>query len=336
MSMMPTARSLTECGFSVDVGYYQFLDEATKIQVTDAALTGMFKFITDKYNSIDFGEIEKSAGDYMKFKYKSLILDNEEILRNIYETSSDAGAAKYIEVLDAIRDISQYLILGQEKLSYLYKKGNGLVQVLYTSMVAGMLYALTALVTNTIRFVTSETDTSMEVLFDEIPGSIGQIHIRNILAVNNDLGTIREVIDKLYASARSGPNGINETVGEALAIATLVIGGIIYLIPKIMVLIREIIYSIYYARVRIADAIDVQVQLLRTNIESLEAGRGNKKVIARQKNVVNKLEALKTKIAVKMDAAESLSRIQQKKENISLNVDKNSEFSVSSGGSLML
>lgn len=336
MSMVPTARALTECGFSVDVGYYQFLDEATKIQVTDAALTGMFKFITDKYNSIDFGEIERSAGDYMKFKYKSLILDNEEILRNIYMTSSDDGAAKYISVLDAIREISNYLVSDREKISYLYKKGNGLVQVLYTSMVAGMLYALTALVTNTIRFVTSETDTSMEVLFDEIPGSIGQIHIKNILSVKKDLGTIREVIDKLYNTARHGSGEINETVGEALAIATLVIGGVIYLIPKIMVLIREIIYSIYYSRVRTAEAIDVQIQLLRTNIESLESGRGNKKVIAQQKNVVTKLEALKTKLAIKMDAAESLSKIQQKKENTSLSVDKNSEFNVVSGGDLML
>lgn len=335
MKRMPTVSALNECGFSVNSGYYQFLDEATKIQVTDSALTEMFKFITDKYNSLDFAEIERSAGDYNKFKYKSLITDNADTLARIYQSSDDPGAKKYREVLEAIHEVSSFLITNSDKISYLYKKGNGLVQVLYTSMVAGMLYALTALVTNTIRFVTSEANTSMEVMFDEIPGSIGQVHIRNIVAVKNDLLTIKEAIDKLYDIAKNGPStGVNETVGEALAIGVLVVGGIIYLIPKILTLIREIIYSIYFARVRIAEVIDVQIQLLRTNIESLEAGRGNKKVIARQKNVVTKLESLKTKISVKMDAAASLSKIQQKKENVALDIDKGSAFNGS--GSLML
>lgn len=336
MTRLPTAQVMNECGFSVSPGYYTFLDEATKIQVTDAALTGMFKFITDKYNSLDFGEIEKSAGDYDKFKYRDLIIDNTKTLRTIYENTDDPGAKKYLEVLDAIRSIGGYLTLNSEKISYLYKKGNGLVQVLYTSMVAGMLYALTALVTNTIRFVTSETETDMEVLFDEIPGSIGQIHIKNVLVINNDLHTIDDVITHLYQTAKKGPTGMNETVAETLAIGTLVLAGIIYMIPKIVALIREIIYSIYFSRVRFAEAIDVQLQLIRTNIESLETGRGNKKTILRQKRVVERLEKLKARVAVKMDAAESLSKMQQKKENTSLNVSQNSELANVSGGSLML
>ena len=39
------------------------MSEAAQLQVTDEVLTGMMKFITDKYNSLDFGEIERSAGD---------------------------------------------------------------------------------------------------------------------------------------------------------------------------------------------------------------------------------------------------------------------------------
>lgn len=50
---------LEEAGVTVDKGYYAFLDEATKVTVTDKVMTDMFKFITDKYNSIDFSEIEK-------------------------------------------------------------------------------------------------------------------------------------------------------------------------------------------------------------------------------------------------------------------------------------
>ena len=52
------ANFLTECGFEVNKSDFIFLDEANQVQVTDEALTGMMKFITDKYNSIDFSEIE--------------------------------------------------------------------------------------------------------------------------------------------------------------------------------------------------------------------------------------------------------------------------------------
>ena len=51
------ANFLTECGFEVNKSDFIFLDEANQVQVTDEALTGMMKFITDKYNSIDFSEI---------------------------------------------------------------------------------------------------------------------------------------------------------------------------------------------------------------------------------------------------------------------------------------
>ena len=64
--------------------------------------------------------------------------------------------------------------------------------------------------------------------------------------------------------------------------------------------------------------------MLKTNIESLEAGRGNKKVIARQKKIAQKLETWKNRVALKMDSTETLKRTQERKENASLKIDRNS------------
>ena len=66
---------LTEAGIEVNHPGFRFLSEANQVQVTDEALTGMMKFITDKYNSLDFSEIEKSAGDITRFKYSGMILE---------------------------------------------------------------------------------------------------------------------------------------------------------------------------------------------------------------------------------------------------------------------
>ena len=64
---------LQESGIDINARTYNYLSEAAQLKVTDDVLTGMMKFITDKYNALDFGEIEKSAGDISRFKYAAII-----------------------------------------------------------------------------------------------------------------------------------------------------------------------------------------------------------------------------------------------------------------------
>lgn len=314
---------LIEAGIEVNHPGFRFLSEANQVQVTDEALTGMMKFITDKYNSLDFSEIEKSAGDITRFKYSGMILENVLTLENIYTNANDEGAKKYLDVVDAIRAIMTHLEERRESYITLYRSGNGVVQLLYTSLVAGCLYATGTLVCNTIRFVTTEKDTPCEVLYDEIPGTMKHVHIKNVVAAANDLRSVNQVLD-----AFTKPENrvrMNEAVTlSAGTIAVMSIAGIILLIPKIIVLIREIIYSIYYSRVKLAEMLELQQDLLKTNIESLEAGRGNKKVIARQKKIAQKLETWKNRVSLKMDSTEALKKTQERKENATLKVERNS------------
>lgn len=312
---------LTEAGVTIKRSDFVFLSEAAKIKVADSVMTEMFKFITDKYNSIDFSEIESSAGDIRRFKYRNLVLENIETLENIYYNTDDPGAKKYVDVIKSVKMIYEFLDLKRDKISVLYKKGNGVIQLMYTSLVAATIYGTSTLVTNTIRFVTTETDTDMEVVFDEIPGSIKHVHIKNLLNTANNLSTFHELVDQMYGNEK---RSVSESAITIMAATTLAIAGVIYLIPKLLTLIREIIYSIYFTRVKVSDMLDLQVQLIRTNIESLEAGRGSKKIIVRQRAIANKLERLSNSIAVKLDTAEVLSKTQQKKENSTLKIEKGS------------
>lgn len=314
---------LTEAGFDVTRSDFLLLSEANQVQVTDEALTGMMKFITDKYNSLDFSEIEKSTGDITRFKYHQLILENCQILREIYDSSKDQGADKYFKVVVSIEEVMRHLMDRRQQYTTLYRSGNGVVQLLYTSLVSAALYATGTLVCNTIRFVTTEKDTPCEVLYDEIPGAIKYIHIKNILSAADDIQTINKVLDTFSSSTTRAQMSESVTL-SAGTIAVMAIAGVILLIPKVIVLIREIIYSIYYSRVKMAEMLELQQDLLKTNIESLEAGRGNKKVIARQKKIAQKLETWKNRVALKMDSTETLKRTQERKENASLKIDRNS------------
>ena len=313
---------LTEAGIEVDKVSFALLDEANQVRVADETLTNMMKFITDKYNSIDFSEIERSAGDYMKFKYIGMIRDNLDMLSNIYISSEEPSAKNYIEVIASCQVVQEHLIANNRVYSVLYKQGNGIVQLMYTSLVAAIIYAIGTMVSNTIRFVTTEKDTDCEVLFDEIPGSIKHVHIKNIVAAAKNIDDFNKILNEF--AKPSVRNNMNESITAALIAKLAIPVVIIYLIPKVLWLIREIIYSVYFTRIRVSDMLGMQADLVRTNIESLEAGRGDKKVIARQKKIAQKLEKWKNKISVKMDTVEQLKRTQTKKEDSSMKIDKTS------------
>lgn len=326
--------ALTECGYNIPKAEFYFMSEAAQIQVADNILTEMFKFITDKYNSIDFSEIEKSYGDISKFKYSELIMENLETLSNIYSNSEDPGAKKYLEVLGANKIVYDSLLNHRDAYSTLYKRGNGIAQLTYTSLVAAMLYSISTMISNTIRFVTVEKDTDMEVIFDEIPGTIKHIHIKNIMSCANDIDTFNKMIETMYQDASKKP--MTESALTGAVCTGFIIAGIILLIPKVLTLIREIIYSIYYQRVRISYVLKQQAELIRVNIESLETGRGNKKIIARQKKVARTLETMSAKIALKSDTAEVAVKTQIAKENKSMDIDRHSTFANSGSDGVLL
>lgn len=312
------------------------MSEAAQLQVTDEVLTGMMKFITDKYNSLDFGEIERSAGDISRFKYTEMIRENAEMLKNIYEKSGDPGAKKYAEVANSVLKVLDHLRARRDSYRTLYQSGNGLIQLLYTSLVAACVYSVGILVSNTIRFVTTETDTDCQVMFDEIPGSAKNVHIRNVVSAAQSIDDFNKLLDAYQKEAK---RPMHEAVGP-IAAGLLTVGLVIYLIPKILILIREIIYSIYFLRVRVGDMLAVQIDLINTNIESLYGKGGSERVIAKQTRVVEKLEKWKNRIAIKVDSVNALVSVQKKRENQVLNVEPDSPIicnpEIINNGDLML
>ena len=186
---------LTESGIEADYFAIHRLDEASGLRVADTILADMFKFITDKYNSLNFREIEQSSGDYTKFKYKDMLDENLVTLQKIYQASDDEGAAKYLKVVSDMREIISWLIRRRGDISYLYKKRKGSIQMIYTSTVAAIIYTIAALVSNTIRCVTVDKDADMEVLFEEIPSAYKNVHLKNVTSIASSLPEFDRFID---------------------------------------------------------------------------------------------------------------------------------------------
>ena len=224
-----------------------------------------------------------------------------------------------MEVITACHKVLTHLMNMREEYSELYRQGNGIIQMLYTSEIAAILFCVGTLVSNTIRFVTTEQDTECQVLYDEIPGTIKHVHIKNVVAAANSTDDIVKYMNTVKSANK---RTVSESVTGVLIGIGVGIGAAILLIPRLIRLIQEIIYSIYFMRVRVSDMLDLQAKLIKVNIESLEAGRGTKKVIARQKKIAQNLETWKSKIAIKTDTVEAMKNVQIQKEMKTLDVTK--------------
>lgn len=346
--MVDYAKVLTECGYTVNRTDFIFMDEAAQVEVTNEALTGMMKFITNKYNSLDFSEIEKTAGDIGRFKYKQMLQSNLNTLETIYKASTDEGAKKYLEVTKSCNMILDHLQARRYDYSTLYKAGNGLIQLTYTSLVASVIYCVGTLVSNTIRFATTEINTPCEVLFDEIPGSIRHVHIRNAISGAKGIPNLNKILTEFMNLNKNKSAQMNEGVGmvsisplltkisasaagkaAGAFIATpvgkviLISAAVIILIPWLINFLRNVIYAVYNFRTKLSEELAVQADLVRTNIESLDARGGNAKVIARQRKWAESLEKWQKRIALKSDSTEALMQAEMKKENQQLQLDQN-------------
>lgn len=337
----------------------RLLDEAKGIDVADSVLTGMFKFITDKYNSLDFREIEQSAGDYMKFKYRQMLSENLVTLQRIYQSSKEDGADKYMEIIRSIRTVENWLISRRSDLSYLYKKKKGTVQVIYTSLVASIIYTIAALVSNTIRFVTVDRDSDLNVLFEEIPNAYKNVHLQNILKTSSSIKEFDRFVNALLESTKKqvvteasvgdvlkgpgrmvvkGAKAFANTMGkkvlpndyEGIAksavqfaanhpTATKAAKGVVYGVALagvallawkagviVMSIIRSFILTVYYSRIKMKDALDINISLLKANIENLENQGADPKVIANQRKWAERLDKIAMKFANDTDKGEML------------------------------
>lgn len=323
-------KALSECALDVPTKF-RIVNEATQVRITDEVMGEMFKFVSEKYTSLDFSEIEKSNGDITKFKYYSLLQDNLKLLNSIYVAHDSKVYSEYVNKME---NIIAYLESHSKDINYLYAKRNGIMQMFYVSTVAALMYGVSALISMTIQFVTDSETADINVFVEEIPNPQKYIHLKNIdtayLLITD--GTIDKLGSEYMKSAKAN---LNEAVAipialGAPAIAVLSIPVIIYLSTKIIPFIREVIYSIYFTRVKWENVLEIQVSLIKTNIESLESGRGSKRVIATQKNIVKKLEKLKDIIMVKSDKAQPVVKKTIEKENKEIKIEQKFEEKTSS------
>lgn len=298
------------------------LSEAQFHGMNENLLAKMFESVGQKYNEIDFSEIEKSKGDFRKFKYRNLIMQNQAMLEDLYSSNEDPQVQSMVKYTQGVAKIIKGMEENAVAFTDLYD--NSIISVLYNTSVATVIYATTLLLSTTVRFVTIDKDTDIEVIIDSLPNAEKNIFLSNVPklaeAYQSDIPKMLVEVGKQKHKAISetavidqDPFAINEAV-FTVPLFLIVVPVVAIALTKVIPIIREIIYGIYHIRVSMEQAIDYQVDLISANIEMLEdkslsdnskGKKKYKKIIANQRRIVNKLDKIKKAVSIKFDVAEN-------------------------------
>lgn len=284
------------------------LDEDSKNKRINTLSINLINNIHKKINNEYFSYIEASKGDITKLKDYD---DLEKCIDFLYKTINYNKKNTKFYIKNCINLIKESLnILKNNKRNFknsFINKTTLTSKYLYSTIVACIIEGTASIVSNYIIF---ERDN-----FDNL-----------VININNDekdisnnifFGNMKKFIDlytnnKLTELFNFENKGLNET-------AFIVTGiGIVSLITFLL-LIRAVVYSIYYFRIKISEKLYELRELLILNNSTLVNNKEKEKVIEKQKKWIDNLK----KIADKIDVEHTVS---QYKANNDIN-DENSNIS---------
>jgi hypothetical protein len=280
-------------------GKYSSLNEDAKMNLADSVLDKLFTSAINKYDNIDFQNIPKSMGDITSMKEFPNLVESINLLQKIC-----VGNGIKCEEIDIVLSAKNNLVNLKEQFRTGFLKKNAYVVMLYNTLTLALFEAVTLIITVMVDFINDigGTDTYEVTMNREVyKRSKNRLLLDTLRSFNSAFadGSIRGYISNALKSAT-----IHESVTAVFAgvAATLTA---IYLGTKVVPLLRELIYLFYYSRMKISDAAQIQSEFLKTNIETLEYRGASKKVVTRQKNIVNTLNKISRIFAIDYENSEN-------------------------------
>lgn len=179
----------------------------------------------------------------------------------------------------------------------------------YNTMVYSCVVATSELISAYVEFIKSPDQLEFKLL--KGPMRAGKELIANIERFN------RVVKDGSFNTMANGiiKTDRNQLIGlDDFFIPAIVVGGALTIIP----LIREMIFSFYYSRMKLGEYLEQQSNLLKVNATAIEASKrtlkDKKEIIKKQQKVADRLEKLSDKVKVSSKMAERDTTVNMKKE----------------------
>lgn len=269
---------------------------------------------------VDFGSIEKSAGDVKAYSGYSSMMDTLGALQTLggglMKTSSGLNDQVKV-VMDAINALNMH----SSRYKTAYSKKVDVVILEYNTLVACCVEATTSLLYNFADFMRNPRTEVLEPVIKNsgIRGSlfyIDQLRLFNRVANTADY---RKYLDGMIAKGKE-----NFVIDTALAVGSVAVITTVAL--SIVPIIRKCVYTFQDIRRRLTDALELQAYFLELNRTVVEArsdlSKDKKdKIIKKQEELRLKFVRLADKIRVQSVRLQEMSTRRLDEDNRRISLD---------------
>jgi hypothetical protein len=296
-----------------------FSDRRELFGLTEAEMNGVNNNMINKLfdsalskSHIDFEDIPRSKGDITKYSGYKPMVESLEVLKNISTKSNHK-----IEEIEIIEKALDGVIAHRNLFERGIKLNKDYVILQYNTVVMSCVIATSSLITSYVDFMKRIDKVEFTIINPkETPG---RICIDNLVRFNKSVasGDFAKVMNGIIASGAEG------FTGTGAIIAGAIIGGAIIGVT----FMRDIVFYVYYSRVKLADYLRTQALFLELNKSIINAqgydmpATKKEKVLKNQSVLIDDLRAMAEKIDVSDRLASSNMKTEIKKENSGWKLD---------------
>lgn len=288
------------------------LTEAEMHNVNNNMVGKLFNSAIEK-SHIDYDDIPKSKGDITKYSgYKSMV-ESLELLKGIAIKS-----AHKIPEIDVIEKALDNIVAYRNVFERGFKLNKDYVILQYNTVVMACVIGTSSLISSYVDFVKKIDKYEFTIINPK--SHPGKVCIDNLTKFNRSVasGDFAKVMNNVISS------GSEALTGAAVAtIGVTIIGGAIIG----AVFMRDIVFYVYYSRVKIAEYMRTQALFLELNQNIINSNSYNmpadkkEKVLRKQADLISKLHKSADTIDVSDKMASNSMNIELKKENSSWKIE---------------
>lgn len=295
--------------------------ETSASQVNNVMLANLYRSAIEK-SHVDFGSIPKSEGDITKYEgYKSM----SECLGVLMDIDS-RNTLKINEIYVVEASINNIINL-REYFEKGFKLNKEFIKMQYNLLVASCVEAVSIIISSFVEFIKKVDKVEFKLINSKLYQ--GSLSIENLKSFNRSIQS-GEYIGMLSYMIKGDSENL---LGGGTALVTAaVIGGVIAAVMSL----REMVFYMYYSRMKLSDYLKTQAMFLEINKQSLEANtnipaKKKQDILKKQAEVIKKLNQWSDKIRVNSNLTTKEAKKNIENENRGWSLDTIKSQTSSSG-----
>lgn len=264
------------------------LTEGETSAVDNTMVSNLYKSAVNKAH-VDFEDIPESKGDITKYSGYTSMLSVISILKTL-----SAKSNVKINELDIIETSLSNIVGYRDKFEKGFQLDKEFIILQYNSLVYACVESVSVVIASYVDYIKRPDRVDFGIVKDPKINP-GYLCLRNLSAFNESVkqGDFAKVMSAVINAGKQSFVGVDDII-----VPTLIIGGVIALVP----IIRELIFYFYYSRMRTSDYLKQQAAFLdmnKNNVQSANLPAAKKKeVLKKQQDAAVLLNSLSDKIKV--------------------------------------